>query len=245
MTRKILPTIPRAAVEWPTVALVLLAYGGWLCAGLWLWPAHPALALALMTVLGALHASLVHEAVHGHPSRSAACNEALVFWPLALVWPYRRFRALHLRHHRDEQLTDAGEDPESPFLTRERYAATPPALRALLVANNTLLGRVVLGPLLAAAGLVAGDARRIADGEPGVLRAWALHAVGVAAVLAVVVLGFGIPPWLYALSAWAALGIVCIRSFAEHRWAERPAERSIIVERSPLAADSSAPVLAT
>ena len=230
MTRKV-PT-----VEWPTVALAALTYGGWAGAGLWLWPVHPALALTLMTLLAALHASLVHEAVHGHPTRSPILNEAMVFWPLALVWPYRRFRALHLRHHRDEQqLTDALEDPESAFLTGEGYAATSAPMRAVLVANNTLAGRVVIGPVLAAAGLVAGDARRIAAGEPGVLRAWVLHAVGLAAVLAVVVLGFGIPLWLYALVGWTALGIICIRSFAEHRWAERPAERSIIVERTPLA----------
>jgi fatty acid desaturase len=51
----------------------------------------------------------------------------------------------------------------------------------------------------------------------------------------VVTYGFGIPLWLYALvPAWLGLGLISIRTFAEHQWSERPEGRTIIVERSPL-----------
>jgi fatty acid desaturase len=39
-----------------------------------------------------------------------------VFLPIGLVWPFRRFKALHLRHHADERLTDPFDDPESYYL---------------------------------------------------------------------------------------------------------------------------------
>ena len=41
----------------------------------------------------ALHSSLQHEALHGHPTRHAPVNEALVFLPLGLFYPFRRFKS--------------------------------------------------------------------------------------------------------------------------------------------------------
>jgi fatty acid desaturase len=47
---------------------------------------------------------------------------------------------------------------------------------------------------------------------------------------------FGIPVWLYALTAaYGGLSIIAIRSFCEHQWSERTEARTIIVERSLLA----------
>jgi hypothetical protein len=54
--------------------------------------------------------------LHGHPTRSAALNEALVFPALGLFVPYRSFRDTHLRHHNDANLTDPYDDPESWYL---------------------------------------------------------------------------------------------------------------------------------
>ena len=74
-------------------------------------PPIPFAALALLAVTIALQSSIVHEVLHGHPTRNALVNEAFVFLPIGLVWPYRRFKALHLRHHADERLTDPFDDP--------------------------------------------------------------------------------------------------------------------------------------
>ena len=79
-------------VEWPTIALIAFVHTGWLAIGLWLWPVAPVLALLLSGVLIALHSSLVHECLHGHPTRNSVLNEALMLLPLGLVWPYRRFK---------------------------------------------------------------------------------------------------------------------------------------------------------
>jgi fatty acid desaturase len=222
-------------IEWPTVGLIALAYGGWSAAGFWLWPAVPWLALAVMAVLCALHSSLTHECLHGHPTRQRWLNEALVALPLTLIHPYRRYRANHLAHHCDERLTDPFDDPESYYKARFQWAAMPRWFRAVLLVNNTLLGRMILGPILGAAGFLASEARAFLRGTRGVRRAWALHLLSLLPVLGALAL-FGIPIWLYALAVvWPALALISIRTFAEHRWHETPDGRTIIVERSPLA----------
>lgn len=221
-------------MEWPTLGLIGLAYGGWLTAGFGLWPVAPWAALAVMAVLAALQSSLVHECLHGHPTRRAWVNEALMALPLYLAYPYRRFRATHLAHHHDARLTDPFDDPESWYRARWQWDRAPRWLRALLVANNTLLGRIVLGPWLGAFGFYAAEWRLVRAGDRAVILAWALHLAGVAVVAGVVV-QMGIPLWLYLLGVvWPALGLLAIRTYAEHRWHEDPSGRTIIVERSPL-----------
>lgn len=222
-------------VEWPTVLLVLLCYGIWIAAGLFVWPSFPVFALMLMAFSVALHSSLSHEVLHGHPTRNAQINEACVFLPLGLAWPYRRFKTLHLRHHADERLTDPMDDPESYYKALWRHEAMPGWLKALLRINNTMVGRFLLGPWLSVVGFVVGDARLILSGDRAVTFAWVLHAAGLAVVVLVVVYGFGIPFWLYVLvPVWLGQSMIAIRTFAEHQWDENPEGRTVIVERTPL-----------
>lgn len=221
-------------IEWPTLALIGGCYGVWVLAGGWLWPVMPALALAVMAVMAALHSSLVHECLHGHPTRNRRVNEALVALPLSLIHPYRRYRATHLAHHRDAHLTDPIEDPESYYKARWQLVAMPGWLRAALRVNNTMLGRIVLGPVLGAAGFVASEVRLLRAGARGVRLAWVLHLAGMVPVLGAVH-AFGIPFWLYLLAvSWPALALISIRTYAEHQWHETPEGRTIIVEHSPL-----------
>jgi fatty acid desaturase len=177
----------------------------------------------------------VHECLHGHPTRIAWVNEALMALPLYLAYPYRRFKATHLAHHCDARLTDPFDDPETWYRAQGQWDRAPRWLRGLLVANNTLLGRIVLGPWLGALGFYAAEARLVRAGDRRVIRAWVLHLAGVFAV-ALLVAMMDIPLTLYLLAVvWPALGLLAIRTFAEHRWHEDPSGRTIIVERSPLA----------
>ena len=232
------PTGRRTApsIEWPTVALIVTCYAAWLAAGLVLYPITPWAALVTLGLATALHSSLVHECLHGHPTRSSRLNELLVGLPLGLVYPYRRFKALHLQHHADERLTDPFEDPESYYRARWKHDAMPGWLQGLLRLNNTMLGRIVIGPWLATIGFALSEARLMRSGDAAVRRAWLHHAAGLAIILPIVVWGFGMPLWLYVLApVWLGQAIIAVRTFAEHQWAERPDGRTIIVERSPLA----------
>ncbi len=222
-------------LEWPTLGLIAFCYGAWLGAGFWLYPRAPLAALAVMALMTALHSSLVHECLHGHPTRHRLINEALVTLPLSLVYPFRRYRALHLAHHHDTRLTDPLDDPESYYRERWLYRALPAVLRGLLRANNTLTGRVVIGPWLAALGCLGAEARLLRQNAWGVRLAWALHLPAMLAVL-IAVHAMGIPLWLYLLAVcWPGLSLIALRTFAEHQWHEAPEGRTIIVERSPLA----------
>ncbi|MBX3597359.1 MAG: fatty acid desaturase [Rhizobiaceae bacterium] len=223
-------------VEWPTVALIAFCYGLWAFAGLFLWPTLPLIALLIMAVAISLHSSLTHEVLHGHPTRNAHINEAFVFLPIGLVWPYRRFKTLHLRHHADERLTDPMDDPESYYQALWKHETMPRWLRTLLRANNTMVGRFILGPWLSSIGFIIGDAKLVLSGDRSVRRAWTLHIAGLAVVMPLAIYGFGIPFWLYVLvPVWLGQSMIAIRTFAEHQWDENPEGRTVIVERTPLA----------
>ena len=114
------------SVEWPTLAVAVAIYGGF---GLLTWFYHQVpwwLVLPLGGYLVAWHGSLQHEVVHGHPTRSASFNEALVFPSLWLWLPFSLYRDSHLTHHNDVALTDPVEDPESTFVARADWARRGP-----------------------------------------------------------------------------------------------------------------------
>jgi fatty acid desaturase len=169
------------------------------------------------------------------PPAAQGLNEALVFLPIGLSWPFRRFKALHLRHHADERLTDPFDDPESYYQALWKHETMPRWLRGILRVNNTMAGRLFFGPWLSAIGLALGDIRLIRAGDRSVRLAWLLHLAGLAVVVAIVVYGFGMPFWLYLLAGvWPGLAIISIRTYAEHQWSEDPEGRTIIVEKTPL-----------
>lgn len=224
-----------AAVEWPTAALIAACYGGWAVLAFLTYPLYPALTLIGLGVILALQSSLMHEASHGHPTRKAWANELLVGLPIGLVYPFRRFRSLHLRHHADERLTDPFDDPESYYRAFWQHEQLPAAMKALLKVNNTMAGRIVIGPVLGTWIFATSELRLLLDGDPAVRRAWLHHAAGLAVVVPLLVLFSPIPLWLYLLvPVWLGQSIIAIRTFAEHQWSERPDGRTIIIERSPL-----------
>jgi fatty acid desaturase len=225
----------RGPAEWPTLFLILGCYLAWGIAVLALPSVWLPLAVLVAGIASALHSSLQHEAIHGHPFRDARLDAALVAPALGLLIPFGRFRDQHLAHHMDSRLTDPYDDPESNYLDPAVWARLPRAVRAILRVNNTLAGRMLIGPLVAQAIFMLGDARAIARGEAGVLRAWAWHLPAAAAVLAVVALS-PMPVWAYLVAAYLGHAILKIRTFLEHQAHEHAAGRTVIIEdRGPLA----------
>ncbi|MBL8581108.1 MAG: fatty acid desaturase [Rhizobiaceae bacterium] len=223
------------AVEWPTLAMIAACYAAWLILGFVAWPLYPLPVMLCLAVVLALQSSLMHEASHGHPTRSAAINELLVGLPIGLIYPFRRFKATHLKHHADERLTDPFDDPESYYRALWKHERLPAWLRIVLKINSTMLGRFVIGPLVGTPGFLLEEWRLVRAGDRAVRRAWLHHAAGLAIVLPLVQFGFGMPLWLYLLvPVWLGQSLIAIRTFAEHQWSERPDGRTIIVERSPL-----------
>ena len=230
------PSGPAGAVEWPTVALILLTYAAWAGAtafagtlGLWA-------ALPLMTVAASFHASLTHEVVHGHPTRSPRLNHLLVGPAISLFVPHERYRDLHLAHHHDPNLTDPYDDPESNFLDPASWVRLAQPIRRLMDVNNTLLGRITLGPALSLGCFFATDLRAMAAGVRAVIRAWALHVPAVGVVVLWLATVGEVPLWACLASGYAAMSLQKIRSYLEHRAHPKARGRTVIIEdRGPLA----------
>ncbi len=215
--------------EWGTLALIAACYAAWLIATFYVAGWSLWLAIPMMGAIAALHSSLTHEALHGHPFRTKWLNEALMALPLTLFIPFNRFRDLHLAHHQDSNLTDPYDDPESNYHDPKVWAQLPGWQKRLLAANNTLLGRMVLGPAIGQVVFLRDEWSSLIRGDRSVAFAWALHIPGIAVVLWVVAHS-SMPIWAYVMSAYIGLGLVKIRTFLEHRAHEKSRARTVIVE---------------
>jgi fatty acid desaturase len=221
----------RPAVEWPTVLLIAAWTVVWLAVTFaigqfgWWW------LIPVLIALVTLHSSLQHEALHGHPTRSRLMNEALVFPAAGLFFPYRRFRALHLRHHDDPRLTDPYEDPESNYFAPEDWERLPGWMQRVRIYNNTLFGRLTFGPLLGVVGFWAAEFKLIVAGEQRVRKAWLLHMVGLVPVLGWLMAVAELNPLVYAMiAAYPGYALLTLRTYAEHRAALAPPERTCVID---------------
>jgi fatty acid desaturase len=226
----------RRVIEWPTFVALAGCYGAWATVVHFQAMLPILVFVPLAAYCVALQSSLRHEALHGHPTRWLWVNEALVFPPLCLIIPYRRFRDTHLRHHHDARLTDPYDDPESWYLAERDYAALSAPMRLLLRVNATLAGRLLIGPPLMVVGLVRHDVRAMLAGDAAVARAWLLHGLGCVPVVALI-LESGMSVWGYlVLASWPGLSLLMLRTYAEHQAHPDVNRRTAIIEANPVMA---------
>ena len=226
----------RARLDLRTVGVAVTILGGF---ALWslnftalpLWLAAP-----LGTVLLTWYGSLQHETIHGHPTPSKRINAAIGGLPLTLWIPYPIYRDTHIRHHRHSRrrLTEVGHDPESFYLPPGQLTRVGRIQRAILQANCTLAGRLVLGPAIAVAAFWAREARK-ARSDRRHRGIWLRHALGTAAVLGWMVGVCHIPFLVYVLLVvYPSVSLTHLRSFAEHRADDQSHLRTNVVEAHPL-----------
>lgn len=217
-----------APIEWPTLGLFAATYFGW-------WAvlfkvANLPLSIALGAILIAFHASLQHEAIHGHPFRKTWANTLLAWPPLTLFVPYLRYRDTHIDHHSNCELTDPFDDPETNYCTADAWQNRTALCRAILTFNNTLAGRLLIGPAIGLISFLEAD-MRCRNAAPG----WLWHIPAAGAVL-LVVIASPMPLWAYLVSCYGAMALLRIRTFLEHQAHELARGRSVIIEdRGPLA----------
>ena len=219
-----------SGIAWPTLGVCALCYGGFVLATAFSEPLGWPLALCILTLVLTLHSSFTHEVTHGHPFRSPTLNALLVFPALGLLIPFHRFRDTHLAHHHDPSLTDPYDDPETNFIDPAVWAGWSPTRRRLYEWNNTLLGRMVLGPFLGLGAFFASDIKALCAGDRAVAHAWLFHAAGLVPVALWFVFVGDMAFGLYALAIYFSLAFLKIRTFLEHRAHERARCRSVIIE---------------
>lgn len=217
-----------SAWDWPTIGVLAGCIVVWICA-LLLPTGWAAVQWALLVFALALHSSLSHEILHGHPFHSDTAGTVIGLMQPGLFVPYLRFKMLHLAHHRDSDLTDPYDDPESNYMDPAVWCRLARWQQRALIFNNTLMGRMLIGPLIGNAVFYADEWRLIRGGDRSVALQWLAHLPGVLLTLWLVSLST-VPLWLYLAACYAALSILRIRTFLEHQAHEKAAGRSVIIE---------------
>jgi fatty acid desaturase len=228
------PTKPKQAgpsIEWPTWLLIVAVHGAWLALLLFYRALPAGMGQVGLVLVAAWHLSLQHELLHGHPTRHAALNQLFGVFPISVWYPFAIYRDSHLLHHRDAQLTAPGLDPEGNYVNATAYQQGLPAWQALQWALRTVVGRLLLGPLLAISSawwhLLAALWRR----DFTYLGDWLVHLLLLLPMLWWANAVAGLTPLHYLLGiAYPALGLAMLRSFYEHRPAALPAHRIVINE---------------
>ena len=220
-------------VRWeiPTWLVAIGVYASW--AALVVFNASipwPILALLAAYVL-AWHFSLQHEAIHSWRSIPLLLRTAIVWPPIGGWLPYELYRHSHSIHHRDANLTYPGLDTESVYHRQKDWDRYSRPWRAILMFNQTLLGRLTVGPMLRLRKLVLTEFGLLRKGDYRNVWIWARFALGLAAVLTFVKLVGHMPIWkYYVLFVYPGLSLGLLRAYIEHRWGDHPEERIAIVE---------------
>lgn len=217
--------------ELPTWLVVVAIYGLWLGC-VWYHDGIPGwLLLAVGSYAIAWHFSLQHEAVHSFRSVPGWLRTLVVYPPVGLWLPWPLYLKFHSLHHRNTYLTDPERDTESMYLKREVWGQLGPLARAVLILNQTLAGRLLIGPLLRMYRLAKKESGRLLAGDFQHVGAWSVHAVLVTGILWFVVQVAGMPAWKYLLfMAYPGFSLGQLRAFTEHRFAARVGGRTAIVE---------------
>ncbi|MEG3177283.1 fatty acid desaturase [Sphingomonas sp. RB3P16] len=216
----------RRSPAWPTLAVTLAVYSGWLALTFW----HGALPLPLLAVLGgwtlAWHGSLQHETIHGHPTGVAPLDHAIGFVPLSLWLPYALYRRSHVAHHASPAITDPLLDPESRYVDRDHGLAWLAAR-----VQTTLVGHMLLGPPITILRFLFAEARRAGTEPLVVLRDWAPHLAAVALVVAWLD-HVGLDLATYALCfVYPGMALTALRGHAEHQAETTTPGRAATVEQ--------------
>ena len=158
-------------------------------------------------------------------------RRALVWPPIGIWFPFELYRRSHSQHHRDSYLTHPEEDTESYYHEEEDWEDYGDLSKWLLIVNQTFLGRLFIGPFLRTPHFFIKEVGKIIAGDPANLGIWVRHFIAVALILLLVAEVFEMSAVHY-LAEFIYPGLVLgmMRSFTEHRWGERPSERTAVVE---------------
>jgi fatty acid desaturase len=215
--------------EGPTWLVAFAIYGGWVAVAVAHRTLVPCVALPIAIYVTAWHSSLQHETIHALRRVPRWLRTGLALPPLGIWFPYELYRREHVRHHATRDLTGP-DDPERFYVEPDEWSAMPGILRQIYRVNQTLAGRLIVGPALLLCRTYAGELGRVRAGDRRNVWLWIRHGTAVAVILWGLDVLAGIDPLTYvALVAYPAAALGLVRSFAEHRAAGDPADRTVTV----------------
>lgn len=228
-----------SAIELPTVALIVTCYSIWLALALLEESINPFVWVLANGINITLFMSITHEVLHGHPTRNKTFNEMLIFLPIGWSIPYERFRDTHLDHHTTGELTDPFDDPESWYLASHSWSETGRFMKYFLMFNNSLLGRMLVGPILGLGRFYVSEFHKIrhkSEDRRYLTVVWTKHLVlcSLMAIFFTAVTSVGF--WQLLASIYLGHSLLLVRTFLEHQATPELNERTVIIEKPcPLA----------
>lgn len=224
----------KSKLETPTWCLIMVQYALW---GLLFYSLN-SIPVWVVCIWGAFmvawYGNLQHEIIHGHPTGSRLFNSLFAWAPFTLWMPYHVYARGHLAHHLTPTLADPAQDPESYYFLEADWQSMNPVYRFIMVANNTIAGRMVLGPAIVIVRFFITEIAIMVKGDFSNLTGWIFHIALSAGFLYGVDYYLGFSAWLYVAGiAYPGLSISLIRSFYEHRPSRIDTERTAIVEAGP------------
>ena len=118
--------------------------------------------------------------------------------------------------------------------------------RTLYRFNNTLAGRMLIGPVLSMATFYRTDIRAMLRGDRAIWRAYVLHAAGLAPVILWAMMVSTVPLWAYLFACYCAHAILRIRTYLEHRAHDHVGARTVVIEdRGPRLSSTTTFTLST
>ncbi len=182
-------------------------------------------------VLVAWYGNLQHEIMHGHPTKSKLFNSIFAWAPFTLWMPYHIYRESHMAHHSAKDLANPEIDPESYYYKPEHWQNMNSLLRSVMVFNNTITGRVLIGPIVVAVRFFYSEIMMIIKGDFSHVIGWVFHGILSIAMLYAIEQYLGLVWWQYVIGiAYPGLSLSLIRSFSEHRPSSIIEQRTVIVE---------------
>ncbi|WP_125933339.1 fatty acid desaturase [Kiloniella majae] len=217
----------RDSAEWRTVLLIVICY--FFLGLMILNPFGIPLIMQILIIIPliTLHSSLQHECIHGHPFVSEKLNDAIAIIPVGLLVPYLRFKETHIKHHQNASISDPYEDPESGYQDLEIWKTRPEWIRTIFDFNNTLFGRMLIGPTLSVVGF---SFYELKNGDQKAIFIWLTHFVMSALVVTFIYVVSDMPVWAYLVCSYFAYSLLMVRTFLEHQAHESMRARTVIVE---------------
>lgn len=216
--------------EWPTWVAIFIVYMLW-----WIVLDNHAIipfaSLFLILIL-TFHGSVQHELIHGHPTNNQKINDLLASPPIGLWCPYLIYKYSHLTHHNNANLTIPDSDPESYYVSEERWDGLSKWSQKLAIFNMTLFGRLILGPLWYFVFLRRHMFKSLRRSTLSDAFIWISHELLSLTMLLFIWFFFEFNILIYIGCAYFAQSLTLIRSFYEHRVANNPNHRSVIMKAS-------------
>ncbi len=216
--------------ELPSIALLILCYTGYAIITMRALDLGVCVSISLLVPILVLHSSLQHEFIHGHPSSNKIFNDFLVFPAIGIFVPYLRFKDLHLVHHYDPNLTKPDVDPESNFMDPKKWHQLSKWRKGLRNFNNTLLGRMLIGPCADILWYYGKDVLESLKGNKRIAYSYIYHLLGLMPVLSWHMFVSSLSLWSYLIAAYLTMSVLKVRTFLEHTAHDRIAARTVVIE---------------